>query len=88
MIHHSDIVTGELQKKILEGEIRFGGNAKLKIYGTLDCNSGKWMKRQNRVFFSTEQEAVKAGYRPCGHCSREKYLKWKKSQAMSFEFTS
>ncbi|MGJ1205480.1 hypothetical protein [Sphingobacterium lactis] len=22
-------------------------------------------------------EAIEAGYRPCGHCMREEYLKWK-----------
>jgi len=58
------------------GEILFAGNARLKIYGTLNCSSGKRMKVQNRVFFSSETEAVKFGYRPCGHCMREAYKIW------------
>jgi methylphosphotriester-DNA--protein-cysteine methyltransferase len=76
MIRDTDITRTELKKMILSSEVKFGGNAKLKIYGTLDCASGKRMKRQNRVFFSTEQDALTAGYRPCGYCLREKYLKW------------
>ena len=32
---------------------------------------------ENRVFFATEDEAIKAGYRPCGNCTKEKYREWK-----------
>ncbi|MBC8045009.1 MAG: metal-binding protein [Rhizobacter sp.] len=60
------------------GQITFGGNRKLKIYGTLDCKSGKRMKVQRRVFFVGETEAVQCGYRPCGHCLREKYQAWRR----------
>ncbi|WHZ08971.1 MAG: hypothetical protein OJF59_002725 [Cytophagales bacterium] len=63
--------------KIKQQEICFGGNLKLKIYGTLSCGSGKKMKRENRIFFSSENEAVENGFRPCGHCMKEKYQKWK-----------
>ena len=62
---------------IKSGEITFAGNKQLKIYGTLHCSSGKRMKTANRVFFKNEDEAVAAGYRPCGHCMRQKYLKWR-----------
>ncbi|WP_262902036.1 Ada metal-binding domain-containing protein [Pinibacter aurantiacus] len=55
-------------------EINFGGNAKLKIYGKLSCKSGKRMKRENRVFFHSGEEAILSGYRPCGHCMRKEYL--------------
>jgi methylphosphotriester-DNA--protein-cysteine methyltransferase len=65
-----------LKELIQSGDVTHGGNSKLKIYGTLACASGKRMKKQNRVFFSSEQEAEQNGYRPCGHCLREKYLKW------------
>ncbi|PWK16865.1 metal binding Ada-like protein [Arcicella aurantiaca] len=58
-------------------EISIGGNAKLKIYGTLKCSSGKRMNIENRVFFKNETEAILAGFRPCGHCMRDKYLLWK-----------
>ena len=57
--------------------IRLGGYSHGKIYGTLSCASGKRMKAQNRVFFQNEAEAIAAGYRPCGHCMRQKYLEWK-----------
>ncbi|HEY1202931.1 MAG TPA: Ada metal-binding domain-containing protein [Niastella sp.] len=54
-----------------------GGYSHGKIYGTLSCASGKRMKAENRVFFQNEAEAIAAGYRPCGHCMRKKYLEWK-----------
>lgn len=63
--------------KLKQQEIRFGGHLKLKIYGTLSCATGKKMKRENRVFFSSENEAIEHGFRPCGHCMKEKYKKWK-----------
>lgn len=67
------------QLKILidKGELQLAGNRKLKIYGTLNCPSGKRMKTGNRVFFKSETEAQCMGYRPCGHCMRTAYLKWK-----------
>lgn len=59
-----------------------GGHRKLKIYGRLDCPSAarylqKGQYAQNRVFFKDEETARAAGYRPCGVCMREAYLKWK-----------
>ena len=54
MIQHNKISDSDLRNKIKKGEICFGGNQKLKIYGTLKCSSGKRMKRENRVFFSSE----------------------------------
>lgn len=77
MIRHGEISGNDLRSKIKQEEIRFGGNRKLKIYGTLHCASGKRMKRENRVFFITEEEAVQNNYRPCGHCMKEQYQKWK-----------
>lgn len=68
-----------LKQLINAKEISIGGNPKLKIYGTLNCSSGKRMKVENRVFFKGESEAILAGFRPCGHCMREKYLIWKSS---------
>ena len=69
----------ELKILLDKNEITFAGNLKLKIYGTLDCASGKRMKVQNRVFFSSEAEALGLGYRPCGHCMSNAYKKWKAS---------
>ena len=62
------------------GKVKLGGNRKLKIYGTMDCASGKRMKAENRVFFESEIEAMNAGYRPCGHCMRKQYSMWKARQ--------
>lgn len=69
-----------LRDQIHEGNIQFGGNKKLKIYGKLTCKSGRRMKRENRVFFQSEREAIEQGYRPCGHCMRQAYQAWKKNQ--------
>lgn len=83
MIRHADPGIDEggrrdaLRRLIASGKISLGGNKQLKIYGTLSCASGKRMKIANRVFFESEEEAVNAGYRPCGHCMREKYVQWK-----------
>ncbi|HNP76305.1 MAG: Ada metal-binding domain-containing protein [Cyclobacteriaceae bacterium] len=56
--------------------IILAGNQSLKIYGTLRCRSGKRMKRTNRVFFKKETEALREGFRPCGHCMRRLYSNW------------
>lgn len=77
MIAHSEISTKELFKKIKNKEIVFAGNKKLKIYGKLNCSSGKKMKKGNRVFFISEEEAIKNNYRPCGNCLHKKYQTWK-----------
>lgn len=37
------------------------------------------MMVEQRVFFASEQEALNYGYRPCGHCLREKYRQWKET---------
>ncbi len=78
MIKHSEINDEELRKLIRQNKILLGGNERLKIYGTLKCESGKRIKKENRVFFISEREAVKQGYRPCGHCMKNKYQHWKK----------
>ncbi|QQL49510.1 Ada metal-binding domain-containing protein [Mucilaginibacter ginkgonis] len=83
MIRHQDL--GETQfsrnrnllKLVRQGKLSIGGNHIDKIYGRLNCKSGKRMNVQNRVFFTDENEALQAGYRPCAHCMREKYNKWK-----------
>jgi len=77
MITHIEITQTDLHKRIRRQEIRLGGNRKLKIYGTLQCGSGKKMKRDNRIFFSTESNAIQNGFRPCGHCMKQQYQTWK-----------
>lgn len=77
MIQHSQISPQDLRSKIHSREIRFGGNKQLKIYGLLSCRSGKRMKKENRVFFTDEKDALQNNYRPCGHCMRQAYQQWK-----------
>jgi hypothetical protein len=77
MICHSDfedslVGKNRLRKQINEKVLVLGGNAGLKIYGKLSCKSGKRMLRKNRVFFHSEKEAIDLGYRPCGHCMKER----------------
>ncbi len=78
MINHNDISSRLLFTKIKNKQITLAGNKKLKIYGMLDCASGKRMKKESRVFFSGEEEASKTGYRPCGNCLKIKYNDWKR----------
>jgi methylphosphotriester-DNA--protein-cysteine methyltransferase len=77
IITHQEISDSDLRKKLRQKKVTLGGNKKLKIYGTLHCKSGKRMKRENRVFFSSEEEAETHGYRPCGNCMNENYQHWK-----------
>jgi methylphosphotriester-DNA--protein-cysteine methyltransferase len=67
---HSNLHYKELKTLIRSNDIQFGGNARLKIYGTLSCSSGKRMKIENRVFFKSEEEAVSYGFRPCKKCMK------------------
>ena len=62
------------------GGNKLGGNSKGKIYGRLDCGAAlDTIKRfpgsyePFRVFFSDENTALAAGYRPCGRCMREQH---------------
>jgi methylphosphotriester-DNA--protein-cysteine methyltransferase len=66
-----------LRKEIKNRNISLGGNLSLKIYGRLGCNSGKRMKKSNRVFFRSKKEALELGFRPCGHCMKIEYKLWK-----------
>ncbi len=47
---------------------RYAGIVTQKIFGRLDCWSGKRALKKNRVFFLTWEDAVAAGYRPCKVC--------------------
>ncbi|MDB4903189.1 MAG: hypothetical protein JWQ63_2470 [Mucilaginibacter sp.] len=86
MIRHTELghlpfKRGRQLKTLLDNnEIAFAGNLRLKIYGTFNCSSGKRIKIENRVFFTSEEEALQLGYRPCGHCMLNKYKQWKASR--------
>ena len=47
---------------------RYAGHKRLKIFGRLDCWSGKRMRKSNRVFFHTLEDAIAQGFRPCKNC--------------------
>ena len=72
-------VDGNFYHSTIPGKL--GGNSRLKIYGRLDCPSALRHLDKGypliRVFFADEEVAILAGYRPCGHCMREKYKIWK-----------
>ncbi|PQA92055.1 metal-binding protein [Chryseobacterium shigense] len=67
MEKHIEITDHVLKSKIRKKEINLGGNQRLKIYGLLSCSSGKRMKKENRIFFISENEALENNYRPCAH---------------------
>lgn len=85
MWQHSELGTTpfgtsrRLKGLIDNGGIVLGGNKRLKIYGRLNCRAGQWMSTANRVFFSSQQEAIGLGYRPCGICMKPEYLQWKQA---------
>ncbi len=61
---------------------RLGGHRRQRIYGRLECPSalralarGGYAK--HRVFFTDEDTAVTAGFRPCAVCLPERYRLWK-----------
>jgi methylphosphotriester-DNA--protein-cysteine methyltransferase len=72
MLYHTDLSQREIIQLIRAEEITLAGNSRLKIYGRLNCASGKRMKKENRVFFENETEALASGFRPCGHCMRDR----------------
>jgi methylphosphotriester-DNA--protein-cysteine methyltransferase len=43
------------------------------------------MKKENRVFFQSEEEAINEGYRPCAHCMNAEYQKWKGSRSATVQ---
>src|SRR5687767_5398655 len=77
MLSHLEISDQELRNQIRQKQIYLERNDKLKIYVLLKCRSGKRMKKENRVFFRARTEAIRLGFRPCGHCLASDYKKWK-----------
>jgi methylphosphotriester-DNA--protein-cysteine methyltransferase len=58
------------------------GHRGTRIYGRLDCPSALRAIANGgyvtyRVFFTTEADAVAAGYRPCAVCMPARYRAWK-----------
>ncbi len=46
----------------------FCGNKNSKIYHSLGCTYSKNMKDENKVYFSTKDECIANGYKPCSRC--------------------
>lgn len=73
-------IVPKLYKVVWGGEVvktktpgKYAGSKKEKIFGRLDCPSGKRLiKRENRVFFADWEDAIEAGFRPCLHCKPHK----------------
>ncbi len=61
---------------------RYAGNTTHKIFGRLDCESGKrLMHKENRVFFASWKDAIKCGYRPCEKCKPTQTDKYPEQEA-------
>ena len=44
------------------------GNANSRVFHRMDCSSLSRTADENKVPFSSRQEALDAGYTPCGRC--------------------
>lgn len=82
ILYTADLSHREIVALRSKGAISFGGHRKNKIYGALECKGAKrWIAKghyiKNRVFFSSEEEAISSGYRPCANCMPVKYKAWK-----------
>jgi hypothetical protein len=83
MIFHRDLTDEAIRAALRRRMLRYAGHAHDKIFGRLDCRSGRRMKRNNRVFFTDQAEAMASGFRPCGPCMRKDYDVWKAEQPCS-----
>jgi hypothetical protein len=77
MLRHAELSPGELLGLLRRGAITLAGHRRGRIYGRLDCPSGRRMRREQRVFFADEAEALALGYRPCGRCLPLAYRAWR-----------
>jgi len=56
-------------EKQISAEIRFVSSKNGTVFHRSDCNSAKRIKPENLVVYSTRDEAIKAGKRPCKLCN-------------------
>jgi methylphosphotriester-DNA--protein-cysteine methyltransferase len=66
MKQYTILKNGKLIKSSISGE--YAGYVPRKIFGCLNCKTGMRMKKENRVFFHSLEDAVMEGYRPCKNC--------------------
>jgi hypothetical protein len=85
MISHLSITDQQLRRLIKTGQIACAGHGPARIFGRLDCRSGKRMHRRNRVFFIDPGEALAQGFRPCGHCLPLAYRQWRSAKPVTLE---
>jgi hypothetical protein len=82
--HEGEVVRSEIPG-LLSG---YWGKDYDHVYGSLDCKSGTRMKPENRVFFRSEDDAIKLGFRPCLNCNNSKvvsgYLERKKELGLEY----
>jgi len=77
MFLHAELNEKQVKQLIHKSIVTIAGNRNLKIFGKLNCRSGKRMKKINRIFFESVQEALRNNFRPCGHCMKPEYNLWK-----------
>lgn len=56
MMRHNDIGRQELTQKIKTDQFGMMGVSKLKIFGLIHYNSGKRMKKVDRIFFKQKRK--------------------------------
>ena len=56
------------QEAILEPKNQFFASSRGNKYYHLGCTGGKTLKKENIIYFNTEQEAVGAGYEKSNSC--------------------
>ncbi len=61
--------TSKIEPKTeLEGDKGFFASSRGKKYYPTNCEAGKSIKQENRVYFKTETEAINAGYEKSASC--------------------
>ncbi len=72
-LDHDKLTDEQVHRFIRAGIIRFAGSKSAKIYGSLDCESGKKMKREFHCKFGINMGAAGAGTTGGPGC---RALKW------------
>lgn len=79
------LIGGDGKEYLSEVKGEYGGHSGTIVYGRMDCSAARTALNgphrdiyiSHRVFFKDEATALKAGYRPCGRCLKEKYDRYK-----------
>jgi len=62
-----DVETTDINRAI--PTTQYIGNKNSHVFHDPSCNSVKTMKQSNQIMFSTRDEAIQQGYKPCSRCS-------------------